>query len=130
MSEKSQKTLGCPLNEHEFYSNDLLKAYWPSERRAIIRYSFSLSVELRRDASLQEALDNWESGIGRPWRRKKMSCDTQRQIAEIERHKRFQSQSAGHEVGFESAAADWVANYAAKWRVWWEEQPESNPESK
>ena len=126
--EQSGKgTLGCPLSDHEFYSNTLLKAYWPSERRAIIQHSMTLSEELRRHASLQEALESWESGVARNWRKKKMSWDTEKQIAEIERHKWFLSQNAGHDVGFENAAADWVANYAAKWRVWGEEQPESSP---
>jgi len=116
------------LNESDLYTHPSLGSYWPSERRAIISYRVYLSVELKRDPSIEETVETWEScTIAQRWRRKKMAGDTQRQIREIERHKYLLSESAGHDVGFDHAAADWVRNYAAKWRDWWEEQPESCP---
>lgn len=35
---------------------------------------------------------------------------------EIERHKYFLSEKAGHDVGWEHAAADWQENHAATFR--------------
>ena len=116
------------LNDPNLHIHPTLHSYWPSERRAIISYRLHLSVELKRDPSLEETVETWEScTCAQQWRRKKMAGDTQRQISEIERHKYLLSETEGHDVGFEQAAADWVRNYAAKWRDWWEEQPESCP---
>ena len=38
------------------------------------------------------------------------------EVAEIERHKYFLSESAGHDVGWDHAAADWEANHAEAFR--------------
>ncbi len=45
------------------------------------------------------------------------------EVAEIERHKYFLSERAGHDVGWEHAAADWEANHASDFRV---EEPQSD----
>ena len=38
------------------------------------------------------------------------------EVAEIERHKYFLSERAGHDVGWDHAVADWEANHAAAFR--------------
>jgi|GEM_PF-5395843 len=38
------------------------------------------------------------------------------EVAEIERHKYFLSEKAGHDVGWEHAADDWEANHAEAFR--------------
>ncbi len=38
------------------------------------------------------------------------------ETAEIERHKYFLSEKAGYDVGWDQAAEDWDANYAAEFR--------------
>ena len=35
---------------------------------------------------------------------------------EIMRHKWFESEKAGHDVGFEKALLDWLVKYRATWR--------------
>jgi hypothetical protein len=35
---------------------------------------------------------------------------------EINRHKYFESQKAGHDIGFEKALLDWVAKHRRAWR--------------
>jgi len=35
---------------------------------------------------------------------------------EIMRHKWFQSEKAGHDVGFEKALLDWLVKHRAEWR--------------
>ncbi|NND99283.1 MAG: hypothetical protein HKN47_18340, partial [Pirellulaceae bacterium] len=39
------------------------------------------------------------------------------ETAEIERHKYFLSEQAGHDVGWECAEQDWEANHAEQYRV-------------
>ena len=39
------------------------------------------------------------------------------EIAEIERHKYFLSEKAGHDVGWDCAEQDWEANHAEDYRV-------------
>ena len=47
------------------------------------------------------------------------------EIAEIERHKYFLSEQAGHDVGWEAAEQDWDANHADQFRR--VDTPQSNP---
>ncbi|HSA30271.1 MAG TPA: DUF4032 domain-containing protein [Candidatus Omnitrophota bacterium] len=37
---------------------------------------------------------------------------------EIRKHKWFLSEKAGREIGFATAAVDWVANYGDAWRLY------------
>jgi hypothetical protein len=113
------------LREIELLSHPLLVKYWPSERRAILAHRFFLSVEIKREASLDECVKSWESGACGPWRRDKMRRDGQQQLKEIERHKYLVSQKLGYDIGAEAAAKDWIENHAGPWREWWELQPES-----
>ena len=39
----------------------------------------------------------------------------QKVIQEIERHKWFESEKAGFDIGFEKAAEDWLNHYSQKW---------------
>jgi hypothetical protein len=90
----------------------------------ILLHRFYLSLELQRETTIEEALSSWEAGPCRQWRREKMLRDSRQQICEIERHKYLLSQRAGHDIGWEAAARDWIEHHAAAWREWWEEQPD------
>ena len=111
--------------EELIHSHPLLGKYWLSERRAILAHRFSLSLELKRDATVEETLKSWESGVCTAWRRRKMRLDGQEQLRQIERHKYLVSQKLGYDIGWEAAAQDWIDHHAATWRAWWETQPES-----
>ena len=113
------------LREIELLTHRLLVRYWPSERRAILAHRFFLSVEIKREATLEESVGSWESGACMAWRRDKMRRDGLQQLREIERHKYLVSQRLGYDIGAEAAAKDWIENHAAAWREWWELQPES-----
>ncbi len=39
-----------------------------------------------------------------------------REVAEIERHKYFLSEKAGHDIGWQVAKQDWESNYAEQFR--------------
>ena len=36
---------------------------------------------------------------------------------EINKHKWFRSEEAGHDIGFEAALVDWMLNHRAEWRA-------------
>lgn len=38
-----------------------------------------------------------------------------RVIEEINRHKWFESQKVGYDIGFEKAAEDWIKRFSAEW---------------
>jgi len=39
-----------------------------------------------------------------------------RVIDEINKHKWFESEKVGHDIGFEQAAQDWINRYAKEWK--------------
>ncbi len=39
----------------------------------------------------------------------------ERAVAEIEKHKWFESERSGYDVGFENAAADWIKRFGEEW---------------
>lgn len=108
-------------------TDPLLKRYCPSEARAILIHRYYLGLELKREPTLEDTIASWEARFARPWRREKALCDVAAQIREIERHKYHMSEQAGQDVGFETAAADWIRSHAKTWRDWWESQPASSP---
>lgn len=115
------------LDSSETLNDPLLKNYPLSERRAVLVHRYYLGIELRKEPSLEDAIQSWEAKFARPWRRKKALHDVAAQLEEIKRHKYHLSQKAGRDVGWEAAAADWVTTHASAWREWWERQPGSNP---
>jgi hypothetical protein len=108
------------ITERNSLDDPRLGRYSTAERRAVFDHRFFLSIDLKREASVEESLQSWESGVCVPWRREKMRRDRHAQVKEIERHKYFLSMQIGYDVGWEPAALDWVQKYAAAWREWWE----------
>lgn len=49
-------------------------------------------------------------------RRSRLFREYQAEREEILRHKWFESQRAGHDIGFESALMSWVLRHRAPWR--------------
>ncbi len=98
-----------------------LAAYSPSERKAILDHRFFLSIELGRQATLEETIASWESNFGKVWRRTKTQRDGIAQLKEIERHKYYLSMQSGRDIGWDVAIFDWIRNHAAAWREWWEQ---------
>lgn len=118
---------GSPLSysEHDFLQHPLVRPFWPSERRAMLVHRFFLSMELRRQAAVEEVVASWERGAGSDWRRAKMRRDCEAQSREILVHKWHMSQTLGRDVGEDVAAKDWIDRHAKAWREWWEGLPES-----
>jgi hypothetical protein len=56
---------------------------------------------------------------------KKLLLSNQRAVEEIRRHLWIESEKAGHDIGFDNAAEDWLAKYAKAWMA--EYMPQSRP---
>ncbi len=104
-----------------------LRRYSPSEQRAILVHRYFLGIEHGREPTITETIASWETRFARQWRRKKAARDLGAQLKEIERHKYHLSEKAGKDVGWETAAKDWISHHASAWREWWENQPASSP---
>ncbi len=109
-------------------SHPALTGFWPSEQRAILEYRSALRCALNRRVTIEESVLCWEKGPAIGWRQDKMHVDGQRQVAEIRKHKFLLSQQAKNDVGWDDAALDWVSKHAARWREWWETQPDALPD--
>ncbi len=48
---------------------------------------------------------------------------------EILKHKWFESEKAGYDIGFERALTEWIVKHRAKWRKTRQEQARNNPSS-
>ena len=51
-----------------------------------------------------------------------------RALAEIRKHKWLESQKAGYEVGFATAAVDWIKKYGLEWRTLYAQETENGAE--
>jgi hypothetical protein len=49
---------------------------------------------------------------------------------EIMKHKWYESQKAGYDIGFERALADWVVKHRTKWRKWRQQLAQQQQEQK
>jgi len=101
--------------------------YSPSEQRAILVHRYFLGIERKREPSIADTIQSWESRFAQAWRRKKALLDVRAQLKEIERHKYLMSEHAKRDIGWEEAAKDWIQTHASAWRQWWESQPGSAP---
>jgi len=108
------------FSDLELPAQKRLGRYSTAEQKAILDHRFFLSISLQREASYEETLASWETGVCQAWRREKMRRDRHAQLKEIERHKYYLSMQCGHDIGWEPAAVDWIKNHAAAWREWWE----------
>ncbi len=104
-----------------------LRDYSPSEQRAILVHRYFLGLEYKKEPSIRDTIESWESRFAPAWRKEKAMRDLNAQLREIERHKYYLSEKAGEDVGWEAAAKDWIQTHAGAWRGWWENRPDSGP---
>ena len=49
-------------------------------------------------------------------------CEFQAEHEEILRHKWYESEKTGHDIGFELAQVDWRIKYGSQWRKEWQQE--------
>lgn len=104
------------LHHETELDNPELAPYELAERRAILVHKYYLGIELGYDPGMRCAVASWEVKHALRWRTARQHVHCEAQMAEIEHHRRFLTEREGHTVSWESAARDWIQNYAAAWR--------------
>ncbi|MCX8093915.1 MAG: HPr family phosphocarrier protein [Candidatus Goldbacteria bacterium] len=87
----------------------------PSELKAIEEHRYFLGIELKREVSIDEAIQSFFNKYMEDWRREKTRRDNLEQLQEIQKHKYLKSKEAGRDLG-EEAIDEWMKKYAEIWR--------------
>jgi hypothetical protein len=90
-----------------------------AERRAVDVHKYFMSERYGYDVGFDTAYDDWSRHYSEDWRRRRHERMLSLEMSEIARHVWIVSQKNGRDMGRE-AALDWVLNYAAEWRTWFE----------
>ncbi|MCF6287259.1 MAG: hypothetical protein L3K26_19065 [Candidatus Hydrogenedentes bacterium] len=89
-----------------------------SERREVERHKYCMSSASGYDVGFEVAYSDWLEKHAEPYRRETQARMLDMQREEIARHTWIESEKANRDLGRE-AALDWVLNYAAQWRTWY-----------
>jgi len=87
----------------------------PSELKAIEDHKYYISLEQKRQISIEEAIKDFISKYEADWLREKTRRDNIAQKEEIDRHKYLRSEQEGRDLG-EEAVDEWRQKYAHIWR--------------
>ena len=87
----------------------------PSELKAIEDHKYFMSVEQKKQISIEEAIEDFVSKYEADWLKEKTRRDNLEQKDEIEKHKYIRSQQEGRDLGDE-AIEEWRQKYAHIWR--------------
>ena len=87
----------------------------PSELKAIEDHKYYISLEQKRQISIEEAITDFISKYEADWLREKTRRDNIAQKEEIDRHKYLRSEQEGRDLG-EEAVDEWRQKYAHIWR--------------
>ena len=87
----------------------------PSELKAIEDHKYYMSLEQKKQISIEEAITDFISKYEADWLREKTRRDNLAQKEEIEKHKYRRSEQEGRDLG-EEAVDEWRQKYAHIWR--------------
>ena len=87
----------------------------PAEYAEVERHKYFMSELQGYDVGLAAAASDWLANHAAQFRQ---ACMLELQRAEIERYKWIESEKVGYDLG-RKAALDWVLQYAAQWRDWY-----------
>jgi hypothetical protein len=93
------------------------KAEWA----AVARHRADLSIARGYEVTAEDALTDWIENHSHEWRRARHAHMLAMQREEILRHKWIESEKRNHDLGAE-AVFDWIRQYAAAWRKWFDDQ--------
>lgn len=89
----------------------------PSELRAIEDHKYYLSQKEGREVPLEEAIVDFLIDYEADYLKRKQTEDVAQQNDEIMKYKWIESERAGHDIGTETAAMEWVEKYGSIWRT-------------
>ncbi len=88
----------------------------PAELAAVLKHQKELGMKLGREASFDEAVDDFMETARMSWEREKLQKDIEEQKKEVARHKWIESEKAGYDIGEKRAIEDWIRKHAKIWR--------------
>jgi phosphotransferase system HPr (HPr) family protein len=89
---------------------------FPSELKAIQDHKYYLSQRLGREASIDEAIQDFLDCYKEVWMREQQKRDNTDQVREIEKLKWIESERAGKDIGEIEAVRIFSERYASIWR--------------
>jgi hypothetical protein len=92
-----------------------------AEQRAVDTHRESLKRQRGVEVEYDYALNDWMENHSSMWRARRCALALEKQREEINKHKWIMSEQACQDVG-RDAVLDWISNYAAQWRDWFETQ--------
>lgn len=92
-----------------------------AECREIEQHKWFMSQQAGHDVGYEVARQDWLERHGLQWRQQRQETMLAMQREEINRHKWIESEKARRDLG-RDACMDWIRNYAAQWRDWYERQ--------
>ena len=95
-----------------------------AEQRAMERHWKRLCEEWGEDVSYEVAMDDWLDNHATAWREEHQRRVMERQKKEMDKHRWIESEKAHCDLG-SKAYLDWIRNYAAQWRYWYEQEVEA-----
>lgn len=99
------------------YCAELTKA----ERRAVDVHKYFVSERYGYDVGFDFAYQDFLMHYYEAWHKRRHERMLSLEMNEIAKHVWIVSQKYGRDMGRE-AALDWVLNYAAEWRAWFENE--------
>jgi len=87
----------------------------PSELKAIEDHKYYMSLEQKKQISIEEAIKDFISKYEADWLKEKTRKDNIEQKDEIDKHKYIRSQQEGRDLG-EEGVEEWRQKYAHIWR--------------
>jgi phosphotransferase system HPr (HPr) family protein len=87
----------------------------PAELKAIHDHKYFMALELGKDVTINEAIEDFLEKYRDEWRKEKNRRDNLDQLREINKHKYLRSKEEGRDLG-EEAIEEWREKYAEIWR--------------
>jgi hypothetical protein len=90
-----------------------------AEKRAFNQFQSECCESSYEIADKESTLDAWLRDHSATWRKRRQITAAQMQAEEIRKHRWIESEKVHRDLGKE-AHTDWVKQYAAEWRNWFE----------
>jgi phosphotransferase system HPr-like phosphotransfer protein len=87
----------------------------PAELKAVEEHKYYMSEKLKREVTIEEAIEDFMKGYREAWLKDKVKKDNLAQMEEINKHKYIKSKEAGRDLSHE-AVEEWKEKYAPTWR--------------
>lgn len=97
------------MKNHRYYLT-------PCELKAIEEHKYFMSLNLKREVSIDEAIEDFITNHMHTYQCYKQKADNEEQKKEVDKHKYLRSMEMGYDIGEHTAFQEWAQNFAQSWR--------------